>query len=96
MEWNDTTSYTRGERGTVEPKTWTLLLSGSRAAYNLEIIMTRHRSYEPDVWLMSCRTVGIEHVKLKNKDLRLAQSEAITLVKKKLEGCLQTLARLNS
>lgn len=51
-EWEDTTSYSRDERGKIEPRCWELSMTG------LCICVHRHIGF-PGEWLLSCRELDI-------------------------------------
>ncbi len=76
MEWKDATSYSRGERGKVTPRSWQTLISGKRI-----LIMSEHL-YHPEMWVMNCEVVGIKEHRLcmSREPVERAQSLAISQV----------------
>jgi hypothetical protein len=77
--WVDATSYSRDERGKIEPRTW------EHRTRSLRVTVTRHRDCAPDVWLLTCHDVGISLLELKSRGLEEAQTEALVFVRKRLE-----------
>lgn len=84
MTWQDTTSYSRGERGTIEPKEWTL------ETETLRITIHRHMHHAKDAWVLtvvikSSRGRLIDVEPLAGKTRNSAQTEAITATRSKLK-----------
>ncbi len=67
--WKDTTSYSQGERGKAEPRTWSIETSG------LRIVVTRRHGCEG--WWGSCYAMGVEQHQLDEADIASAQEEFI-------------------
>lgn len=74
MEWKDETSYARGERGEVEPRTWGIVREDLG-----RITVHRHRDY-PGAWMLAVYRIGIERLVLKSKTAEEAQSEALKMI----------------
>ncbi len=72
-QWKDESSYSRGERGRVEPSVWVLSLPTTRISVHRHI----HR---PGKWLLTCRRLGIEMKELKASAIEEAVSEALLLL----------------
>ncbi len=53
MEWEDATSYSRGQRGKVPQTAWEAEIDGAR------IWVSCGHLYFPGRWVMNCRVVGI-------------------------------------
>ncbi len=71
-EWKDTTSYSRGERGDAEPRSWSL------KAMNSEISVHRHIDY-PGRWMVTaCVGRGRSELRklLSSLELKDAKDEA--------------------
>lgn len=83
MEWKDTTSYSQSDKERI-PRSWTI------KSKNITVTVHRHRHYDKDVWLLSCYPI-YDCDKLKNKDLKLAQNEALELVKDYIEKQLSEI-----
>lgn len=78
MTWKDVSSWSRSD--TVRtPKTWEASASGMR------IVITRHRDYPPDAWILRCSEVGLDLLQLMAVDLEEAQLEALGLVRGRLK-----------
>lgn len=71
MRWEDTTSYSRGERGKVDPRTW------EAKAGPLRVVVTRQ--FRLDGWYMSCDLVGLDVVPVSD-DLEAAKLDAVAMV----------------
>ena len=82
--WEDETSYSRGDKERV-PRTWTCRLGG-----HLRVTVTRHIHYPPDDWLLFCLPFFDGRV-LKAKDIKQAKCEALLLVKEKLREAMRQL-----
>src|SRR5690606_15197937 len=89
LTWKDTTSYSQGERGTIEPRTWTI--STGDVLLRLDVTVTRHIDY-PGEWLLICRQLNMRFA-LKSEDLGAAKSEALKAVAWELERHLETVKR---
>jgi len=50
----------------------------------IEIMIHRHIHYKKDDWLCSCRGFNFSRILLKNKDIKKAQKEGLSLVRKEL------------
>ena len=75
IEWTDTTGYSRGERGAVEPKTWNATRCGVR------VVVTRHMDYPSDVWTLYVIGLKFSRIALVNEDIDDAKVEAIAHVR---------------
>ena len=69
LEWEDATSYARGEHGKCEPRVWALRFSGG----NLLV----HRKIHQDGWFYTLRNLWIEDEPLDNVDIESAKKEAV-------------------
>lgn len=71
-EWKDSTSYSRGERGSTEPRAWDLDLDGLR--------VTVHRIHRIDgLWFGTCYAMGITDKQLGRPDIESARHEFLML-----------------
>ena len=68
-DWEDTTSYSRGERDKAEPREWEL------AFPNIRIKV--HRLHGIPGWFLSCHALGVERKDLKCEDLEKAKAKAV-------------------
>ena len=85
MNWEDTTSYSRG--GDREPRVWSLKCG------KLSISVHRHIHYDKDVWLLSCDP--FYHLRqLITKDIEVAKTQAVELVSKCLKESLESLEKI--
>ena len=76
MEWKDATSYSHGERGSSEPRTWEITL-GAR------IVVTR--KYKLEGWYLACYELSIDSQRLQGVSAEEAQEEAIQIVFKRVD-----------
>ncbi len=83
-EWEDITSYSRGERGQVEPSVWRL------GEHRTGIVVYRFLG-EPG-WFLSCLALDIRRVQLGQSELEFAKIEALQRVSDEL-ATLRTLYR---
>jgi len=88
LKWTDTTSYARGERGTVPARTW---YSREIKGIRRPIEVTRHHGI-PDVWHLTCHGLGPDGFPLQAKDIEAAKSEAVNLIKSRLCAAIEDLA----
>jgi hypothetical protein len=80
VKWEDITSYTRGEQSAwAVPRTWAVMIGVYR------VIITRHRDFKSDDWILRCYKADIDADKIESKALVDAQKEAIRTVWQKLE-----------
>jgi len=83
-DWEDVTSYRRGEwREKTAPRSLRI------SAGSVTITVTRHIHHPPDVWTLRCQESGHDIVVLENKDLDAALAEALETV----AGSLEEMAR---
>lgn len=89
--WTDNTSYSRGERGTKEPTTWTTRLGGERdGAYSITITSGHVRN--PGKWVFHCPMLCYDTVELSDaKTVEQAKLMAMEHVRKRLEFMLTAL-----
>jgi len=97
LEWIDNSSYSRGERGTVPPTTWTTRIGGDDpGAYSISItcshVMCR------GVWVCHCPALRIDTEGLgmtkEEATAEQAQMAALMLVRKRLEYMMAALISL--
>lgn len=74
MTWVDTTAYRQGEPSRI-PRTWTLQLT------DLRIVVTRHRDYAAETWVMLAYPVLGAPRELKSGEIDAAKSEALEIVR---------------
>ena len=80
-QWKDATSYSRGERGQTEPRSWEIRMGHE---YVVNVTVTRHIDYGNDAWLMLCFPLFPKGKLLESKDLADAKVEALTIVEEAL------------
>lgn len=79
--WQDTTSYSQGERGNVYPREWTI---SSR-----RIRLTVHRLHDiPGRWFATCHEVGIVKKDLHCQDVEDAKVKAVDAIGRHLTAML--------
>lgn len=82
--WKDTSSYSQGERGKVEPTAWDLDLDGLR--------VTVHRLHLIDgLWFGSCHAMGVERKQLTFAELKDAQVEFLAYLIARAENWTKKL-----
>lgn len=89
VEWRDSSSYSQGERGQVEPRTWELRLDG------LCICVTRRIHLEG--WWLTChdlRIGGGHPVPLSSTMIADAQKEALCYVRRQLVERLERIVEV--
>jgi len=69
VRWVDATSYSRGERGNVEPRTWNMKVG------SWLFIITKHRDWG-DEWVLICRDFGVECKRLGTTNSDEAKAQA--------------------
>ena len=94
VQWEDTTSYSRGERGKREPNAWTLRL------LNGQLRVSAHGLHgRPGIWFVSCHQVQIDTVQLKATTAEEARQEALAVVRlqvARFASALDEAARLDA
>jgi predicted DNA-binding helix-hairpin-helix protein len=79
-EWKDSTGYSQGERGKIEPTSWALTLSPE-----LRISVTKgHRIYRGE-WIMFCYGLDMKEVQLGLDDSQPAEVAQRAAIKKALD-----------
>jgi len=71
MEWVDESSYSRGQRGEVEPSVWELKGAPGR--------LTVHRYIGLEGWFVTCRDLDLERHELRARGAEEAKQEALDL-----------------
>lgn len=54
IQWKDATSYSRGDRGKVPPRSW------ETTVCDLHILVISGHLYSPSNWVLTCYAMGIE------------------------------------
>ena len=87
LNWTDTTSYARDERGKVPARTWaTREVKGIRRP----IVVTRHHGI-PDVWHVTCHGLDLDGFPLQAKDIEAAKNEAVSFIRSRLRAAASDL-----
>lgn len=78
IEWKDATSYSQGQRGKIEPKSWRTTING------VSVWVSKGHRYYPDFWIMNCHALGMEEeqVGASSWDAENAQAEALRMASK--------------
>lgn len=84
-EWKDTTSYSRGERGTVEPRAWEIDLDGLR--------VTVHRYFDLEGWFGTCHAMGVDRQQLTCERIADAQAQFIDYLIRRSQRWTEKLQR---
>lgn len=82
-KWTDETSYSRDERGKVEPRAWQL--------DGCDFRVTVHRLHGCPGWYLSAPDANIDRRFLGNVGLEVARSNAIDFVRSKLASMVVSL-----
>lgn len=85
-KWKDATSYSRDERGRVDPNAWELVVS------DLRIVV--HRWHGLEGWYGSCRDLGVEKMALAATVAESAQNEFLVVCRRLCERRAKALAAL--
>jgi hypothetical protein len=75
-KWEDTSSYSRGERGTVDPSAWTLSISG------LDITVHRY-IHSKGIWFGTCYQMNVERITLESDEIIEAQCEFVHMLQQR-------------
>ncbi len=91
LQWEDITSYSRGERGTKEPTAWTTRLGGGAdGAYSITV--TSGHVLNPGKWVFHCPMLLYDTVELPDaKTVEQAKLMALEHVRKRLDFMLTAL-----
>lgn len=87
MKWKDTTNYAKGQRGEIDPKSWSIKTN------NLYIKIHKHIHYDDNVWFLSCLNVDIKMFRLCT-DLEKAKLKAIKTIKEKLNKMINEIENI--
>lgn len=68
VQWEDVTSYSRGERGKVEPREW--------LAFSDAVSLSVHRVLYCDGWFWTCYMLDVHRAPLKESTAAKAKREA--------------------
>jgi len=79
LTWKDETAYEPRI-----PRTWV-------ADTAVRIVVTRHRHYPDDTWVLRCELPGLDTYDLKTNNLEEAKAKALALVENKLRVLLDSL-----
>ncbi len=82
--WKDASSYSKSDKERI-PNTWVL----NFRVWGLTI--HRHVHYSPDVWLMSCHSLGISQREIGKVSVEEAQAEALRIARLKLQTMLKEI-----
>ncbi|KQN96904.1 hypothetical protein [Paenibacillus sp. Leaf72] len=86
LNWIDVTRYSQRNKDKINPTAWGATIG------KIDIMIHRHIDYAPDVWLMSCSFIDLSK-KLENKEIEAAKTEAVALVKHKIESQIADLQK---
>lgn len=87
LNWRDITSYSQTNIERI-PRTWELRL----AELNYRVIVSRHIYYE-NTWLLTCKSIDIEHFDLETDDVDEAKNKALGIVENRLNELLEKIMR---
>ncbi len=87
--WEDSTSYSQGERrGTTTPRSWSL------GTYHRSGINIHRLHGDPDSWYLTCYDLGIEKREMTNVGLEEVKAEALICVRKELQSMVAYYKKL--
>ena len=69
MHWKDISSHSKSSKDRT-PKTWQTSIAGIR------LVITRHRDYDPDDWIVRSHPELLDSELLESKDVDAAKAEA--------------------
>ena len=78
IDWKDITSYSKGQRGKVEPSVLEAEIE------DVAIRIHRHIHY-PETWLLTCYDMNIEKEILYTNDFEKAERKAMKIIFNRLE-----------
>ena len=82
--WKDITSFSETDKERM-PRTWELSFGGFR------LIVTRHRAFAPDMWVMTCAPWWTMPIEIGAMDVDLARRIAIDRVRFELQKAIELL-----
>lgn len=74
MSWEDATSWAKSDEDRSEPRAWMYRVQ------DLRVTVHRLHRAPPDLWFVSCPTLGIDTRRLKAADAAEAKVEALGIV----------------
>jgi len=80
IAWRDASSYSRGERGTVEPTAWEIV---SASPGRMRVCV--HRVHRLEGWFVTCHELRIDRRELGDVTLDEAKMSALKLVAQTLD-----------
>lgn len=102
--WTDSTSYSQGERSTVEPRAWTCffylapidrnITNTWLGADRISVEIRRDSTEGRPVWALACKDARIYHRTLTSPTAEGAQREAVAAVVRRLQTTAQKVAAL--
>lgn len=90
MEWKDITSYSKGERGKVEPSTLELRLGERR------VIICKHRDYSGEFIIRGYSGFDFDFIKTNTTELEKAKDCAIEFLKSYITNEIDELENIKS
>jgi hypothetical protein len=84
-KWTDVTGYSQDDPSPRTPMSWETTCNW------LRIVVTRHRDFDPDVWVLHAHGIGIVAFRLSSRGLPDAKREALSLVRMKLAQALAAI-----
>lgn len=83
MKWKDIASFSKGDNDRT-PRTW------ETHAGDIRIVVTRHRDYAPDKWILRCPPF-FDCKELAATDIENAKAGALELVRGRLVAAMNAL-----
>jgi len=92
MKWKDTTTYSRRDRATKEPTTWSI------TGKYIRITITKSHINCPGYWVMHCYKLGINTLPIAEDTFakELVQKRAIETVKAHLKVLSEEIEKLQN
>lgn len=89
-EWKDATSYSRGQRGSIEPTAWETTIGKCR------IWISKGHRYYPGEWVMNAWGVHVEEKRLGDDtlDLETVKGMALRVARRKARSISEEMAGL--
>lgn len=89
MKWIDVTSYSRGERGVVDPRAWQL----DECSFRVVVYTSRQL---PGLWFVTCHDLRIESAQLVVVGPDAAQEAGLAYVRSRLQAIQKAFDRVTA
>lgn len=73
-KWKDSTSYSQGQRGKIDPTAWELKIG------NVRVWIAVGHIYHPDNWVMDCNNIGLRELPIAPNTASHKEAKKIALL----------------